>query len=276
MIDREAVNSISAYIKWNEKICDCIENRGNLLDYFYFDKDKCCAVIKNEWGIYNDLDEVVYDGEKGEYLCQYMLGYGKKLVSMIIVKKEDFRQFIGIVYRILSHMIPNDKMLEKMNEMKNIVEDDTVALEYENEKEKFLLKDAYIYGIYKGNSLVYIGKTNRPIMLRIKEHIDGINDGVEGFYSKMDGIDNVHFKILFESHNGIIERELEYIEKTFIEFFKPIFNIEGVKTEYEFKEKPRNVNERFLDEKIDTLILALKRTQEREESLLEVLNFNIN
>lgn len=274
MIDREAVNSISAYIKWNEKICDCIENRGNLLDYFYFDKDKCCAVIKNEWGIYNDLDEVVYDGEKGEYLCQYMLGYGKKLVSMIVVKKEDFRQFISIVYRILSHMIPNKKMLEKMNEIKSIVEDNTVALEYENEKEKFLLKDTYIYGIYKGNSLVYIGKTNRPIMLRIKEHIDGINDGVEGFYSKMDGMSNVHFKILFESHNGIIERELEYIEKTFIEFFEPIFNIEGVKTEYEFKEKPRNTSEKFLDEKIDTLILALKRTQEREESLLEVLNFN--
>lgn len=274
MIDREAVNSISAYKKWNEQICNCIENRGNFLDYFYFDKDRCCAVVKNEWGIYNDLDEVVYDGEVGEYLCQYMLGYGKKLVSMMTIKKEDFRQFIGIVYRILSHMIPNEKMLERMKNTKDIVEDGTVTIEYENEKEKLLLKDAYIYGIYKGNSLVYIGKTHRPVMLRIKEHIDGINDGVEGFYSRMNGMDNVHFKILFESHNGIIERELEYIEKTFIEFFKPIFNVEGVQTEYEFEEKPRSMNERFLDEKIDILISALKRVKEKEESLLEMLNFN--
>ena len=274
MIDREAVNSISAYIKWNEKICDCIENRGNFLDYFYFDKDRCCAVVKNEWGIYNDLDEVMYDGEMGEYLCQYMLEYGKKLVSMMTIKKEDFRQFIGIVYRILSHMIPNEKMLERMKNTEDIIEDSTVTIEYDNEKEKLLLKDAYIYGIYKGNSLVYIGKTHRPVMLRIKEHIDGINDGVEGFYSRMNGMDNVHFKILFESHNGIIERELEYIEKTFIEFFKPIFNIEGVQTEYEFEEKPRTISERFLDEKIDILISALKRVKEKEEDLLEILNFN--
>ena len=274
MIDREAVNSISLYTWWNEKICDYIEQKSNLLDYFYFDKDRCCAVIKNKWGIYNDLDEVIYDGEKGEYLCHYILGYGERLAASVKIKREDFRQFIGIVYRILSHMIPNDKMLEKMNEMKSIVEDSTVTIEYENEKEKFLLKDAYIYGIYKGNSLVYIGKTHRPIMLRIKEHIDGINDGVEGFYSKMDGMDNVHFKILFESHNGIIERELECIEKTFIEFFKPAFNVEGVQTEYEFKEKPRTISERFLDEKIDNLILVLEKIKEKEEDLLEMLNFN--
>lgn len=274
MINREAVNSISAYKKWNEKICDCIENRGNFLDYFYFDKDRCCAVVKNEWGIYNDLDEVMYDGEMGEYLCQYILEYGKKLASMITVNKEVFRQFISIVYRILSHMIPNEKMLEKIKDTRDIVEDGTVTIEYDNEKEKLLLKDAYIYGIYKGNSLVYIGKTHRPVMLRIKEHIDGINDGVEGFYSRMNGMDNVHFKILFESHNGIIERELEYIEKTFIEFFKPIFNIEGVQTEYEFEEKPRNISERFLDEKIDNLISVLEKIKEKEEDLLEMLNFN--
>lgn len=271
MIDREAVNSISLYTWWNEKICDYIEQKSNLLDYFYFDKDRCCAVIKNKWGIYNDLDEVIYDGEKGEYLCHYILGYGERLAASVKIKREDFRQFIGIVYKILSHMIPNDKMLEKMNEMKSIVEDNTVTFEYENEKEKFLLKDAYIYGIYKGNSLVYIGKTHRPIMLRIKEHIDGINDGVEGFYSKIGGMNNVHFKILFESHDGIIERELEYIEKTFIEFFRPIFNIGGVKTEYKFEEKPRNNNEVFLDERLESLRLELLLTKEYEDRILKII-----
>ena len=61
------------------------------------------------------------------------------------------------------------------------------------------------------------------------------------------------------------------IEKTFIEFFKPIFNIEGVKTEYEFKEKPRNNNEVFLDERLESLRLELLLTKEYEDRILKII-----
>lgn len=101
----------------------------------------------------------------------------------------------------------------------------------------------YIYGIYLDNQLVYIGKTNRSVGVRIGEHLEGV------FAERKDSQDFMsnpelytawrqsecwNVKIL-KSLNGN-NYELETAEKDLIELFKPQYNKQGVTLEYQYSD----------------------------------------
>lgn len=126
---------------------------------------------------------------------------------------------------------------------------DYIAEQKINEKKNYNYKkvaNAFIYGIYIDNKLVYIGKTTREMKNRLGEHLEcallGEGGGAQQnyLYKAMRECEvGYKFKILYESYNTISNHELEEIEKTLIENLQPEFNYEGVKVPYRFSEEKR-------------------------------------
>lgn len=126
---------------------------------------------------------------------------------------------------------------------------DYIAEQKINEKKNYNYKkvaNAFIYGIYIDNKLVYIGKTTREMKNRLGEHLEYTLLGEGGgsqqnyLYKAMRECEvGYKFKILYESYNTISNHELEEIEKTLIENIQPEFNYEGVKVPYRFSEEKR-------------------------------------
>lgn len=96
----------------------------------------------------------------------------------------------------------------------------------------------YIYGIEVNNELIYIGKTYRGLRERILEHLTRDNNANKKLYEKFE-TEDFHIVILCEEYgeNSEIKNdiELQVIEKGLIEYYKPICNIQGVKTVYSYK-----------------------------------------
>lgn len=122
-----------------------------------------------------------------------------------------------------------------------------VANQKINEKKAYKkVANAFIYGIYIDNKLVYIGKTTRDIKNRLGEHLEFtlLGEGGENqqnyLYKAMRECEiGYRFEILYESFNTISNHELEEIEKALIENIKPEFNYEGNKVPYRFSEEKR-------------------------------------
>lgn len=99
-------------------------------------------------------------------------------------------------------------------------------------------ENAYIYGIIINEEIVYIGKTIRPIIQRKHEHeksaakIMNIESQQQEHLYKAMRENTYEFIILYESHNEISNFQLQCLECGYINYYKPKFNYEGVKTPY--------------------------------------------
>lgn len=99
-------------------------------------------------------------------------------------------------------------------------------------------ENAYIYGIIINEEIVYIGKTKRPIIQRKQEHeksaakIMNVESQQQEHLYKAMRESTYEFVILYESHNEISNFQLQCLECGYINYYKPKFNYEGVKTPY--------------------------------------------
>ena len=92
-----------------------------------------------------------------------------------------------------------------------------------------LLKNAFVYGIYSNEELIYIGKTHRPVEERLEEHRKHCHN------KKLKEIietGNFEYKIIYEAHNLITEEALSSIEESYINLLKPRCNECGVTRPY--------------------------------------------
>ena len=101
----------------------------------------------------------------------------------------------------------------------------------------------YIYSITVDGELAYIGKTVRDIKDRVKEHMECVlNPNIQNYqqshlYSAMRNCKiGYKFNILCDIPK-IGNKELEMIEKSFIENYKPKYNYEGIVVPYRFTEE---------------------------------------
>lgn len=92
-----------------------------------------------------------------------------------------------------------------------------------------LLENAYVYGVYINEELVYIGKTYQPLQDRIDAHIQRCHNA-----QLKEALLNNHytFKILYESHNSITSDTLNNIEEALISTNQPKYNKCGVTMPY--------------------------------------------
>ena len=91
------------------------------------------------------------------------------------------------------------------------------------------LKNAYVYGIYIDDTLVYVGQTTQPILDRIDEHIQRCHNK-----ELKEALLTNHytFKILYESHDTIDQATLNNIEEALITTNLPKYNKCGVTMPY--------------------------------------------
>ena len=91
------------------------------------------------------------------------------------------------------------------------------------------LTNAYVYGVYIQNELVYVGQTTQPIQDRIDSHIQRCHNKelkealLSNYYD---------FKILYESHDIIGQDTLNSIEEALIITNQPKYNKCGVTMPY--------------------------------------------
>lgn len=116
----------------------------------------------------------------------------------------------------------------------------------EERKKKQAIKensDRGVYGIYCNDRLIYIGKTNVSFETRFKQHKEAIESKstIQFLYKYIVQQNNaeitmkplVNIKEL-KVKGKITNRDIEAMELAFIDLYKPICNIQGVKQDYEF------------------------------------------
>lgn len=131
--------------------------------------------------------------------------------------------------------------------------------------DQLLLKNAFIYGIYSNEELMYIGKTHRPIEERLEEHRKHCHNKK---LKKIIETGNFEYKIIYEAHDLITEETLSSIEESYISLLKPSCNECGVTRPYVYSSPNA-------DSHIETEVEKLNKRKYYTERDLEIL-FDFN
>ena len=221
--------------------------------------------LRNAFGYYSNK-EVVYK-EGMDDIRDWLLAFGPTLLSKALgmVPRGKYGMIIGHVYKMLAHLVPYGDGLE---ELRSHIEEVEIEMGMYAGKIEDGKNKGYIYGIYCGEDLLYVGMTCRPITIRIKENVDKIKEGIINImYKELHeiGLENISFRVIFESES-VSRYELAHIEKIFIEYFKPRYNVDGVTAPYKFDVVPQR-RELFYDEKLNNIENQLGAIKELVDSL---------
>lgn len=219
---------------WN----DIIGTNYSIKDgYIVVDDDIFLKMLSNE---------VIEKYHLSQPLCLYHNKY--KHEGLTIQKREDY--YVGHYpnknrdfYNVTCYIIPSkkyqnilDNRKKREDRLKEIIEENSKKVK-DNKK----YKDACVYGIKIDGELVYIGKTIRPLQERIKEHIEQVlnpnlsNSQQLYLYNAMrNAVYGYKFEVLAKPTKLCTNREIEEVEKKFIEAYQPKYNYEGVKVPYRF------------------------------------------
>lgn len=239
-----------------------------------FEVDKCSCLLQNEYGYYTNKIVMHWpDAQIEKQLSQSLLLLGKKLVEKAVGYTAKYKMAMTHAYKFLVHFIPNEDFIknfqEKQSDITNMIDESLLMDQYAALKKSHILKQGSVYGICVGEEIVYIGETSRPLIERIKEHLDAIAKPPlkDQKYHELSLIDKnlISFKILYEVTDGITQQELFAIERALISAYKPRYNIQGVYKPYDTNTpiKPQP----FLNDKLDSINEQLNLINQQMEQL---------
>ena len=116
-------------------------------------------------------------------------------------------------------------------------------LKKQQEKKELANTSRGVYGIFYKGQLIYVGMTTTSFAQRKKEHLARFNcqnkDGFQALYHANLNPEELEFYALVdiskvEANREISERDIKAMELGFITYFKPKYNIAGVRTPYQF------------------------------------------
>lgn len=248
------------------------------------------------------LIEVTRSEEELIFQCCSALGDNIKMIFNSATKDIDFT----IAYLIWMTMIQsNYELLEEQSLIyiypetywkiykhsdiqyqKSFIKNPSYEL-YINEKQYYVPKpdfyingqpeDSGIYGIYYQDKLLYIG-SSKGIMSRWKQHDLNFRSKKEisALYFQNYNPDKIEYKVLMDGNElkDFISKKqikdinylMEAIEAIYIKSLCPIYNIEGLKTDYVFKENS-SILTYEQKKKINTFLTELTEHSDLNENL---------
>lgn len=235
--------------KYMEKLYDIVykhqEDLG-LTRYEYRGVDKFFINYKDEYIQMKNFNTAIKDDEircekwrkHYSFLCSEI---ARMAASSLGVTRGTYGTLCNNIANLLSRLFPPEEEWGDEDNASYYLKENPNLIKCDMTKEQaadLLLSDAYIYGIFIEEEIIYIGKTTRPIQERIREHIGNAKyrkeeDTQSGLYELLKDKD-FYFKILFEGHNVITNLGLEKIEKLLINIIQPPGNAEGTYMNYHF------------------------------------------